>query len=366
MTNPFRTLTIAGEAVADPARGIRLSPASLAEELKRRFAHTITVHSIDLSVTNAPTLLASHSRTLVNAAQLADKSAWAPPGADTYIIAAHESNRVDPLGERTPPVPRVDSATSTGAIATLLSLASLDPSLAFASSHDVYSAIEDRYGGWEDIACTPTEPWYANLELLRHVRSLAITSIGNRRLHALTTTSRPLLGLDSTLAVTPDGRADHTMSATTLSAITYFYRQLTLVSEAENLTPGDDGSYARRAGSGGGGGIAALARGLRGISNPLIETLARTIQLDDRIGESDLLVTLTDTLHPQTVHDSPAEYLGERAMALGVTHIAITRECSLSRHEQSEWGLNAVYAANSHNLDQYALRVLCSTWLRQA
>lgn len=366
MTSPFRTLTLAGEHICDPASGNRLTPASLAGELKRRFADTITVQPIDLSIVNAPTILASHGHTLIDAAQLPDISAWAPPGTDTYVIAGHDPTCTDPLQGSTPPVAHVDPAASTGAITTLLSLARLDPRLALASSTDVYSAIEDRYGSWESIACSATEPWYANLELFRQVRSLAITTIGNRRLHVLTHTSRPLLGLDSTLAVTPDGKADHTIGMHTLSAITYFYRQLTVISEAENLTGGDDGSYARRTGSGAGGGVAALARGLRGVSNPLIETLARASRLDERIGASDLVVTLTDTLHPQSVHDSPVEYLGERTMALGTTHIAITRECSLSRHEQSEWGLNAVYAANGQNLDQYALRVLCSTWLRQA
>ncbi|MDO5728972.1 MAG: hypothetical protein Q4P71_05030 [Actinomycetaceae bacterium] len=366
MTLPFQTLTVVGETIIDPATSVRLPPADLAQALEREFGDEITVHSIDLSLENSRSLLESCDLTVLDTADVSDIETWAPPGADTFVIANHLPTSFDPLAGGSVPVGHIDPQATTGAITIFLAIAGLDPRLAFASSQTVYQAIDKRYGSWETIACSPSEPWYANRELLRHVRRLAITTIGNRRLHTLTSTSRPLLGLDSTLAITPDGNADNTISPLTIAAITHFYRQLTLVAEAENLTSGDDRSYARRPGSGGGRGLAALTGAVRGVTTPLIDTLARLTDLDNQLAQSDLVVSLIQTLHPQTVHDSIVEYLGARTTELGTIHIAITSDSSLSRHEQSEWGLNAVYAARGNDLHHYALRVLRSTWLRQA
>lgn len=351
MTTYFDTLTIAGADLTDPVSGEIVTTEKIADHVRDHVCSPTVVNAIDVALPRAADILSREGHVVISPENISDLEQWAPPGRETLIVAHHEDS--DTLIE-----------TDYGRIGTLLKLAGIPAHDPLASSRAILHLLEESHGAWEQFAVSDDDVWFNNTDLLRHVRRLAITRIGGRQVRVLTTTSRPLLGLDSTLALGPDTLPTTGLAAEVIPRLTQFYTKYTMISEAENLTRSEVGSYARLPGSGAGQGLAALTNGIRGTVMPLAEQLLSLPTNAEKINQSDLIITTIKSLHPQTVHDSHIGPLGEMAAAQATPLIAFTNETSLSRHEQAEWGLHAVYQVPSGNVCSYIGRVLSSTWLR--
>lgn len=351
MTEYFRTVAVAGEDLTDPASGEVVTPQKLADRVRERLTTSTTVTPIDLSRRRAEQIVAHEGQVVIPSQDIGDLKLWAPAGSETLTVVDHEINETA-------------STADYGRIGTLLELAGIYSQNPLASSRTIFHALEKTHGGWEQLAVSDTDVWFTNTDLLRHVRRLAITRIGGRHARILTTTSRPLLGLNSTLAVDPDGLPTTGVPSDVISYLTQFYAKYTMISEAENLTNSRVDNYARLRASGAGRGLAALIYGLRGSVTPLVDHVLALPSQRRTIAASDLIIMTIDTLHPQTVHDSHIGPLGELAAAQATPLIVFTTETSLSRHEQAEWGIHAVYQVPAHDICSYIGRVLSSTWLR--
>ncbi|MDO5048459.1 MAG: glycerate kinase [Actinomycetaceae bacterium] len=363
MTYTFNRVLIAGEST--PAINTRDIHQLIAAE----FAGDVQALDVDLSLDKATQTLIDAGLTVICEPDLTDPTSWGQPGTDTWLVAGHDKPSVNPVAAT--PQPETAAGYNIGGVGTLLALAGLDPKLAYASSKDVENQIVDKYGSWSAITAREGV-WYSNLELLRHVRSLALQNIGNRRLRVASATERPLLGLDSTLAMDENGHPVNVIEPATLGALTAFYNVYTQVGESEKLTQSAQSagqipnSYARQIGSGGGLGIGALAMGLRGSLHQLSDVLIEATQLEDELAKTDLLIEIIPTLHPQTIADSPLQKLGELAATHAVPVILFTHESSLSNHELAEWGIHAAYVVSANSSLDKVRRVLRGTWIRPA
>ncbi|MDO5720120.1 MAG: glycerate kinase [Actinomycetaceae bacterium] len=351
MTEHFRALTVAGEELTDPATAEVISPAKLVDDI-RQISGSVDTHTVDVTARCAPDTLQQAGYHVIPSHQVKNLERWASPGRETLTIAHHEVSAPDADGD-------------PGRIDALLELAGITGQDPNASSRTILMALERIHGSWEPLRVAEDAPWFTQRELLKQIRRLAMTRMAGRHLRVLTTTSRPLLGLDSTLAVTKNGMATTGISTQLISNLTQFYSNYTMISEAENLAPSAVTNYARLPGSGAAHGLAALTLGLRGSVTPLVEQLLSIPSNRQKFSNSNLIVTTIDTLHPQTVHDSHIGPLAEIAAAQATPLIAFTHETSLSRHEQAEWGLHAVYQVPAGSISSFIVRVLTSTWLRK-
>lgn len=354
MTYTFNRVLIAGETT--PA----LNTRDIAALISAEFNGAVESHAIDLSRDKAEETLRSAGLNLISTDDIAKVSKWGPEGADTWLVADHASPKVNPV--QSVPQFETEQGAEIGGVGTLLALAGLDPRRAYASAKDVIAEIVSKYGSWSALA-PGEEVWFQNRELMHHVRSLALQNIGNRRLHVASATERPLLGLDSTLAMAENGQPVNVIEPQTLGQLTKFYTVYTQIGEAEKLSQSVS-SYARQIGSGGGLGIGALALGLRGTLSQLSDVLIQATGLEKELANSDLLIEIIPQLHPQTVADSPLQKLGELAAELAIPVIVFTHEASLSNHELAEWGIHASYVVDPKAAMTKVKRVLKGTWIR--
>lgn len=355
MTLTFNHALIAG--ISTPA----ICAKSIADLIRTEFQNEVQTETVELGIESAAQTLRDAGRHVIGFEDAAELGKWAPEGTDTWVIAGHDSPSVDPAPKT--PASRTPQGSEIGGVGTLLALAGLDPTRAYATSRDLLEDIQAKYGAWS--ALNPgDEVWFHDLEMVRHMRSLALQNIGRRRLHVAAATARPLLGLDTTLAMDQNGHPVDVVSHNTLAELTRFYTLYTQVGEAEKLsTPVQ--SYARQVGTGSGLGLGALALGLRGALTPLADALVDATDFENRLDSGDLLIATLPQLHPQTVADSAIEQLGELAAQRAIPFIVFTHESSLSTHELSEWGIHAAYVVGEENGLEKVRRVVCGTWIRR-
>ena len=356
MTYTFNRVLIAGETA--PA----LNTRNIATLIDAEFGGDVHAHDIDLSKERAEETLRNAGLNVINAESVADIDMWGPEGEDTWLVADHASPEVNPVNDI--PQSETPSGSEIGGAGTLLALAGLDPKRAYASAKDLVNDIVAKCGSWSAIA-PGEEVWFQNRDLLHHVRSLALQNVGNRRLRVASATERPLLGLDSTLAMGENGQPVNVIEPQTIGQLTKFYTVYTQIGEAEKLSQSVN-SYARQIGSGGGLGIGALALGLRGTLSQLSDALIQATDLKNEMASSDLLIEIIPELHPQTVVDSPLQKLGELAAEFSIPVIVFTHESSLSNHELAEWGIHAAYVVEDADALVKVKRVLKGTWIRRA
>lgn len=348
MTYTFNRVVVAGEQAA-------LESKDVARIITTIFEGAVSAVAVDLEPSHAATNLAAVGMHVCPREQLGNVQAWAPEGKTTWVVAGHEEPSADPVTS----LPQSSTKNAEiGAIGTLMELAGVPARKAFASAAEVSAAIGTEIQG--DAGAV----WFENRDLLAQVRSRALDSIGNRNLAIASTTERPLLGLDSTLAQGPTGSALNTVGQLAVRGLTAFYQKLSDIGQAEQLAPSSF-SFARAVGSGAGLGVGALALGLRGQLTSLAEVLAESFDLRHQVAQAELVVGVIDTLHPQTVADSPIRMLGALAAEYALPCIVLTHESSLSNHELSEWGIHQAYVIDRRRADSDVSRILAGTWIRK-
>ncbi|MDO5035029.1 MAG: hypothetical protein Q4E01_06580 [Actinomycetaceae bacterium] len=348
MTYTFERIIVAGEHA-------EFDSSDLAAQIGELFDSAVHATPVDLEPARAEQSLTRAGLHVVSSNHLADVQAWAPPGQTTWVVAGHDAPQADPATE----VPStIAEHPEVGAIGTLLALAGVKPSFAFATAHE----IAEQLGA--TLAGGGTQVWFENRDLVDEMRRRALARMGGRSLAVASATERPLLGLDSTLAMSNDGQPIDVVGPQTLRALTRFYATFSEIGESEQLVQAG-ASYARRVGSGGGLGIGALALGLRGQLAGLPQVLADAYRLSDLIEESDLVIGIIDTLHPQTIADSPIRMLGDYAAEAAAPLIVFTHETSLSNHELSEWGIHQAYVVGRESARSDVARILTGTWIRR-
>lgn len=353
MTYTFNNLVVAGEQAA-------ISANDVANLVHSQFHGEIAARAFDLDPRYASDTLTAAGLHVCPAHDLGKIEAWAGEGETTWVVARHDTPSTDLVNET--PQAHTDH-TEIGAVGTLLALAGIDPALAFVSRADIARALGESVSASE-AARLRDEVWFKDPQLVREMRKRALAVISNRELAVAAATERPLLGLDSTLAMGPAGEALDVVGPATIRALTQFYARYSEISEAEKLVA-DPNSYARRVGSGAGLGIGALALGLRGRLQPLAQVLSETLGLEQAIASCDLVIGIIDTLHPQTIADSPIRVLGEFAAEAAAPVIVFTHETSLSNHELSEWGIHQAYVVRRDQVESDVARILSGTWVRK-
>ncbi|EPD30372.1 glycerate kinase [Gleimia europaea] len=348
MTYTFNRVAVAGERAT-------LESKDVASIIATIFQGAIAVEEVDLEPAHAATNLDSRGMHVCARQQLGNIEAWAPEGKTTWVVAGHDEPAANPV---TTLPQSLTNNPEIGAIGTLMQLAGIPAECAFASVAEVNTAI-----GTENLGGANTA-WFENRDLLAQVRGRALDKIGNRSLAVASATERPLLGLDSTLAQGYGGNALNVVGQHAVRALTQFYQQFSDIAQAEQLAPAST-SFARAVGSGAGLGIGALALGLRGQLTGLPEVLADAFNLRQHVAAADLVVGIIDTLHPQTIADSPIRMLTALAAEYALPCILFTHESSLSKHELSEWGIHQAYVIDRSKANSDVSRILAGTWIRK-
>ena len=149
-------------------------------------------------------------------------------------------------------------------------------------------------------------------------------------------TARPLLGLDSILAVAPDLEPIEAQDTALTAALTQAFAHRPL--GRHQLLEGTDVHPARQRGSGAGGGVGADGADLVIVAEP----------------------DLSSPLLAEATLDSVTRVAATHALPV----VAITRRSSLSHFEKAEWGLHGVFETEGSVTLEDAGRRVARTWLR--
>lgn len=338
----FRTLLVAGQLRPDAGAALTrvvaplaavpvVTAAALASRLESAVPGRIRIDCPVLDPTQIREVLGERDR-LVDYRQVSDLSQWAPPGAVTYLIAHHE----DP--HETPPWGSLQQLVNHWAGQT---------------SADVPG---DLYA--------PTGSHRADSFATQFQR--ARKNIAGRYLRVLATTDRPLLGMASTLALTPAFTPSQ-ITATSLQEWQSVARQVAQLGGAHLLPAGGEVAPALRAdrlrGGGAGWGIGLLAQALGGQVLDAWEAMAQLAHLD-RYWGIELAIVLCPPLHSHTVAYTPVPVMGQWAQGRAIPLVAFTTVSTLSRFEAAQWGLQAVYTLRRADLEVQIEGILRRTWLR--
>lgn len=177
----------------------------------------------------------------------------------------------------------------------------------------------------------------------------ARAELAGRDLLAAASTSRPLLGLASVLAIGVDLEArtvqDRALTATLARALAGSAgarRSLPVLGADLRVTTPD---HSRLPGSGAAGGAAAMVAAIGGRIVATGDLLADVTDLRARMADVDLVVVLEPLLHSPHLADSVMDPLTSVAAGFALPVVAVGRESSLSSHEAAEWGLHGVITA---------------------
>lgn len=212
--------------------------------------------------------------------------------------------------------------------------------------------------GWKPGSIT-TDTLGDALAQLRHQWGRAIPTM-------VTSTQRPLVGLSSVMAISPDlsprTDTDPTQALTLRHALTRTHNTLTLTLPIAGQNPIDPASLP---GSGAGGGIGAIIAALGGSLHECGTYLAHAYDLTTLLAKCDLLVITEPTLHSPHLAEASLDALTNAAAHHGVPVVAVSVESSLSRHELAQWGLHgSLLGADTPEALHYVGQRVAHTWLR--
>lgn len=175
-------------------------------------------------------------------------------------------------------------------------------------------------------------------------------------------TARPLLGLDSVLAVAPDLEPieEQDTSLTGLLTQSFAHRPL----GRRQLLGGRDTHPARIPGAGAGGGVGAVIAASGGRIVPTGELLSNLIGLDMTLMAADLVIVAEPELASPLLAESTMDALTCAASAHALPVVALTVRSSLSPHERAQWGLHGVFETEARVTLWEAGRRIAHTWLR--
>lgn len=161
-------------------------------------------------------------------------------------------------------------------------------------------------------------------------------------------TRRPLLGLDSVMAVTNTGEPRPEQDRAATGVLTRAWATVRLP-EPRSLLPlsgtsqtGVKRNVARMSGSGAGGGIGAVAMALGGRAIPTGDLLVSILDVQTRCADVDLVAVVETHLHSPLLAESSLEAVARAAAHHALPVVALGAHCSLSAHERAQWGIHGV------------------------
>ena len=175
-------------------------------------------------------------------------------------------------------------------------------------------------------------------------------------------TARPLLGLDSVLAVAPNLEPIEAQDTALTAALTQVFAHRPL--GRHQLLDGADVHPARQRGSGAGGGVGAVIAAIGGRIVSTGDLLSQLLDLDDMLESCDLVIVAEPELSSPLLAESTLDCVTRAAATHALPVVAITHRSSLSHFEKAEWGLHGVFETEGSVTLEDAGRRVARTWLR--
>ena len=175
-------------------------------------------------------------------------------------------------------------------------------------------------------------------------------------------TPRPLLGLDSVLAVAPDLEPIEAQDTALTAALTQAFAHRPL--GRHQLLDGADVHPARQRGSGAGGGVGAVIAAIGGRIASTGDLLSSLLGLEAIIDGVDLVIVAEPELASPVLAESTLDCVARVAATHALPVVAITHRSSLSHFEKAEWGLHGVFETEGAVTLEDAGRRVARTWLR--
>ena len=175
-------------------------------------------------------------------------------------------------------------------------------------------------------------------------------------------TARPLLGLDSVLAVAPDLEPIEAQDTALTAALTQAFAHRPL--GRHQLLDGADVHPARQRGSGAGGGLGAVIAAIGGRIVATGDLLSSLLGLEELLDGAEVVIVAEPELASPLLAESTLDCVTRAAATHALPVVAITHRSSLSHFEKAEWGLHAVFETEgSVTLADAGCRV-ARTWFR--
>ncbi|MDC4232933.1 glycerate kinase [Actinomyces sp. B33] len=166
--------------------------------------------------------------------------------------------------------------------------------------------------------------------------------LAGRDLVAAASTRRPLLGLDSVMAVGVDLGPRSAQDRELTAALTRAFSRLAPVRAPLGVIGSSDPGPGRIPGSGAGGGAAAMIRALGGRIIPTGDLLASQTRLTRELDGADLVIVLEPRLTSPDLAEAALDSATGAAAARALPVVAVGVSSTLSPHERAEWGLHGV------------------------
>ena len=175
-------------------------------------------------------------------------------------------------------------------------------------------------------------------------------------------TPRPLLGLDSVLAVDPDLTPIEEQNTALTGLLTQAFAHRPL--GRRQLIESSVGHPARGYGSGAGGGVGAIIAASGGRIVPTGVLLDDLLILDKALESADLVIVAEPELASPLLATSTLDSLTSAAAVHALPVVGCTVRSSLSHVERAEWGLHGVFETEARVTLREAGRRIARTWLR--
>lgn len=175
-------------------------------------------------------------------------------------------------------------------------------------------------------------------------------------------TARPLLGLDSVLAVAADLEPIEAQDTALTASLTQAFAHRPL--GRQQLLDGADVHPARQRGSGAGGGVGAVIAAIGGRIVATGDLLSSLLGLEAIIDGADLVIVAEPELASPLLAESTLDCVTRAAATHALPVVAITHRSSLSHFEKAEWGLHGVFETEGSVTLEDAGRRVARTWLR--
>lgn len=193
-------------------------------------------------------------------------------------------------------------------------------------------------------------------------RAQSVVAEAGADLVCAASTARPLLGLDSVLAVAPDLEPIEAQDTALTAALTQAFAHRPL--GRRQLLDGADVHPARQRGSGAGGGVGAVIAAIGGRIVSTGDVLSQLLRLADVVSGVDLVIVAEPELSSPLLAESTLDCVTRAASTHALPVVAITHRSSLSHFEKAEWGLHGVFETEGSVTLEDAGRRVARTWLR--
>lgn len=204
----------------------------------------------------------------------------------------------------------------------------------------------------------PLETWFMRaIERAQNV-------VSGHEFYAAYSTSRPLFGPSSTLALEPDlslRDTDDTGFNRQWAELLHKTMRPQLAINGQSALVVEPG---RLPGSGASGGAATIIGILGGRLVSDGDFLLHHTDCKTKIEASDLLIICEPELHSPALAESSLDLLTEIASELAIPVLAIGLHSTLSAHERAQWGIHGILVDETGNLDALGRRA-ARTWARQ-